>query len=77
MRITPDSNADQPESDQNFIGTREAAKWLAIPLRSFRLYVQQGLLPSYKLGRHRLFRRDELLAALSGARAASRSEILR
>jgi len=40
-------------------------------------YIQQGLLPSYKLGRHRLFRKEELLATLGANRTASRTEILR
>ena len=59
------------------MGAREAAAWLGVPLRSLYQYVQQGLLPSYKLGRHRLFRKEELLAALGANRMASRNEILR
>jgi excisionase family DNA binding protein len=76
-RLSRDLSSSQPDSNQDFIGAKAAAKWLAIPLRSLNLYVQQGLLPSYKLGRHRLFKRDELLAALNGSRRASRAEILR
>jgi excisionase family DNA binding protein len=59
-----------------FIDARAAAFWLGIPLRSFHQYVQKGFLPSYKLGRHRLFRKKELLAALSINRTASRDEVL-
>jgi excisionase family DNA binding protein len=63
--------------DHGFIDTKEAAAFLGIPLRSLRQYVQQGLLPSYKLGRHRLFRRQELLTALRATTKATRDEILR
>ena len=63
--------------NQEFLCAREAATWLGVPVRSLHQYVQQGLLPSYKLGRHRLFRRQELLEALGASRVASRAEILR
>ena len=63
--------------NREFLRAKEAAIWLGVPLRSLHQYVQQGLLPSYKLGRHRLFRKKELLSALGADRTASRSEILR
>ena len=66
-----------PFDDEGFMGAKAAAAWLGIPLRSFNQYVQQGLLPCYKLGRHRLFRRLELLSALQGTAKATRDEILR
>lgn len=59
-----------------FIDAKAAAVWLGVPLRSFHQYVQKGFLPSYKLGRHRLFRKKELLAALCFNRTASRDEVL-
>ncbi len=62
--------------EREFIDAKKAAVWLGIPLRSFHQYVQKGLLPSYKLGRHRLFRKKELLSALSISRIASRDEVL-
>jgi excisionase family DNA binding protein len=64
-------------ANQEFMRAREAAIWLGIPLRSLHQYVQQGLLPSYKLGRHRLFRKGELLTVLGADRTAGRNEILR
>lgn len=67
----------QPVDDYGFIAAKEAAAFLGIPLRSLHQYVQQGLLPSYKLGRHRLFRRLELLDALRATNKATRDEILR
>jgi excisionase family DNA binding protein len=71
--------ASETENSGNreFLRAREAAIWLGVPLRSLHQYVQQGLLPSYKLGRHRLFRKGELLSSLGADRTASRSEILR
>jgi excisionase family DNA binding protein len=54
-----------------------AAQWLVIPERFMQQYVQMGLLPSYKLGKHRLFRKNELLKALGATRRATRAEILR
>jgi excisionase family DNA binding protein len=60
-----------------FISSKVAAEWLGLPLRSFHQYVQAGLLPSYKIGRHRLFRRSELLDALGASRKATWDEFLR
>lgn len=63
--------------DDGFIGAKEAAAWLGVPLRSLNQYAQQGLLPSYKLGRHRLFRKAQLLEALGVTFKATRSAIFR
>lgn len=60
-----------------FINTNTAAAWLGISRRSMQRYVLSGLLPSYKLGKQRLFRRRELLDALGASRRASRADILR
>ena len=67
----------EKHGNREFLRAREAAVWLGVPLRSLHHYVRQGLLPSYKLGRHRLFRKPELLSALDANRTASNSEILR
>lgn len=64
-------------ADAEFICAQDAAAFLGIPLRSLYFYMQQGLLPSYKLGRHRLFRRQELLNALLTTKKASLDEILK
>ncbi|MBE2203865.1 MAG: helix-turn-helix domain-containing protein [Chthoniobacterales bacterium] len=60
-----------------FIAIREAAEWLGVPFSSLREYVSRGLLPSYKLGRHRLFRKREVLDALRQSTKATLDEILR
>ncbi len=75
LRIASEAAANT--GNREFLRAREAATWLGVPVRSLHQYVQQGLLPSYKLGRHRLFRRQELLEALGVSRVASRAEILR
>jgi excisionase family DNA binding protein len=62
---------------REFIDSKTAAMWLGVPLRSFHRYVQQGLLPSYKLGKHHLFRRSELFRAILASRQATLDEILR
>lgn len=66
-----------PAVDDCFIRAKEAAAWLGIPLRSFNQYVQQGLLPSYKLGRHRLFRKTQLIEALGAKLTVPRSAVFR
>ena len=60
-----------------FIKIRDAAEWLGVPLSSLREYVSRGLLPSYKLGRHRLFRKGELLEAMREATRPTLDQILR
>ncbi len=60
-----------------FIGISEVAAWLGLPLSSVREYVARGLLPSYKLGRHRLFRKRELLDAMRERTMATLDDILR
>jgi excisionase family DNA binding protein len=60
-----------------FIQIREAAEWLGVPFSSLREYVSRGLLPSYKLGRHRLFRKRVVLDALRQSTKASLDELLR
>ena len=59
------------------MSTKDAAAFLGIPVRSLYLYIQQGLVPSFKLGRHRLFRKNESLNALRTMRITISAEILR
>ena len=73
----PKKDLPKAIDDSGFINSKIAAQWLGIPERSMQQYVQMGLLPSYKLGKHRLFRRNELLEAIGANRRATRAEILR
>ncbi len=73
----PTSPGPSSEEDTKFISAKDAAAWLGIPLRSLHQYVQQGLLPCYKIGRHRLFRKPELVRAMEGTIIADRRRILR
>jgi len=66
-----------PSEKSEFIQIREAAEWLGVPFSSLRKYVSRGLLPSYKLGRHRLFRKPEVLEALRQSTQATLDQILR
>lgn len=66
-----------PSGEDGFIGAKEAAAWLGVPLRSFNQYVRQKLLPSYKLGRHRLFRKSQIVEALGTNFTVSRATIFR
>jgi hypothetical protein len=66
LRLASETEAKSRE--QEFMRAKLAAAWLG---------VQQGILPSYKLGRHRLFRKGELLTVLGADRTAGRNEILR
>jgi len=66
-----------PPEKSEFIEIREAAEWLGVPFSSLRKYVARGLLPSYKIGRHRLFRKHELLEAIRETTKATLDEILR
>ena len=70
---------DLPEAHDHseFINSKMTARWLRIPMRSLPQYVQKGLLPIYKLGKHRLFRRKELFDAVGANRRASTAEIHR
>ena len=63
--------------ESEFMSAQDAASFLGVPLRSLYHYVQQGLLPSFKLGRHRLFRKHELLNTLRAMRITTSDEILR
>jgi excisionase family DNA binding protein len=73
----PKKDPPKANDDSEFINSKMAAKWLGISARSLQRYVQTGLLPSYKLGKHRLFRQKELLDAVGANRRASTAEILR
>jgi len=72
-KVTKTSSSENAE----FIQLREAAEWLGVPFSSLRQYVSRGLLPSYKLGRHRLFRKPEIVEAMRQATRSSLDEILR
>jgi len=73
----PKSSQKPSSENAEFIQIREAAEWLGVPFSSLREYVSRGMLPSYKLGRHRLFRKHELLEALRETGKATLNQILR
>ena len=73
----PKGNPPGVDPNAEFISSKVAAAWMGLPLRSFLQYVQMGQLPSYKIGKHRLFRRSEVLKAIGATRRATWDEILR
>lgn len=54
----------------------EAVTLTPFPIRTFHLYVKRGLIPSYRIGRHRLFKKDEVVAAIERFRVSTTAEIL-
>ena len=64
------------DSHEPFLVDREAYKFTPWKLRSFQLHVKDGLVPSYKIGGRRLFKKSEILAAMERCRVASRDEVL-
>jgi len=65
------------KNESLFIHAPEAAALLGVPLRSFHAYVKAGKIPSFRLGRHRLFRRDDLLNAMEDHREGTITGILK
>lgn len=59
-----------------FIHAPEAAALVSVPIRSFHKYVKEGLFSSYKIGRHRLFKRSEVIAAVERQRVGTAQEAL-
>jgi excisionase family DNA binding protein len=59
-----------------FCHAPEAAVISGLPLRSFHKYVKEGLIPCYKIGRHRLFKKDELVDAIQKCRIGTVAEVL-
>ena len=60
-----------------FCHHKEAAIISGLPQRSFYYYVEQGVIPCYKIGRHKLFKKDEIIAAIQSHRVATVNEVLR
>lgn len=73
----PQNTKKAISENAEFIQIREAADWLGVPFSSLRQYVSRGMLPSYKLGRHRLFRKRELIEAIRQSTKATLDEVLK
>ena len=59
-----------------FITERQAAAAIPLPPSTFRVYMTRGLIPSYKLGKHRLFRRTEVIQAVLSTRQGTVQEVV-
>lgn len=67
------SPADQePAGPEAFIGVKDAADFLGIPTNTCYKLALSRILPSYKIGKLRRFRRSELAEAVEAFRVASR-----
>lgn len=62
--------------EEPFCFAEEARTVTPFATRTFWTHVLNGNLPSYKLGRNRLFRKSELIAAIEKTRVASKAEVL-
>jgi len=60
-----------------FVKADEAAAAIPVPVRTLEKWTRNGVIPSYKLGRHRLYRIEEVIAAIEATRTASIREVLR
>jgi excisionase family DNA binding protein len=68
-----------PETEKvvaGFCHHREATIISGLPQRTFYYYLEQGLIPCYKIGRHKLFKRDEVIAAIMSHRVGTKAEAL-
>jgi hypothetical protein len=54
----------------------EAVKVTPFPIRTFRFYVAKRMIPSYKFGRTRLFKKAEVIAAIERHRVGAADEVL-
>lgn len=70
------TNSKSTVVNPEFLRASTMAGIVGVPVRSFHLYAAQGLIPSFKLGKHRLFRKAEVFAALEKLRTASVQEVL-
>lgn len=59
-----------------FVRTKEAAAAIPMALRTFEKAVAARKIPSYKFGRSRLFKIDEVIRAVEACRVATTREVL-
>ncbi|MEO1089346.1 MAG: helix-turn-helix domain-containing protein [Pseudomonadota bacterium] len=59
----------EPWPDQN-VSVSDTARFLGVTDKHIKRLIKDGTLPSYKLGRRRLLRLDEVRAYRDGLRAA-------
>jgi excisionase family DNA binding protein len=68
-RSTPWDTVDATERRADVDGlltVRQVAELLQLPVSTVADYARRGLIPSIKLGRHRRYLRDDVLAAVTG-----------
>jgi hypothetical protein len=65
----------EAQVDSVFCRAKEAVKVTPLELRAFHDHVKNGLIPSYKFGRNRFFKKSEVIAAIERCRVATTAEI--
>jgi excisionase family DNA binding protein len=68
--------SDKTATESEFCHDVEAVKVTPFPIRTFRFYVAKGMIPSYKFGRNRLFKKSEVVAAIEKCRVGTVDEVL-
>jgi excisionase family DNA binding protein len=61
---------------ERFCFAKEAYKVTPFQIRTFWNHVLKGRIPSYKIGKHRLFRKSEVIAAIEKCRVSTAAELL-
>jgi hypothetical protein len=66
----------RPKKECPFVYAPEAVRFCPFGLRTFHAHVYAGRIPSYKFGRNRLYKIDEVVAAVERCRVATKDEVL-
>ena len=64
-------------SQSKFVKHKGAAEHLGVSYHSFRHAVEKGFIPYYQLGPAKLFKLDEVEAAMQAHRVATKDDVLR
>ena len=62
-------------AEEKYLTVREASKFLKISISTLNRFIKQEGIPSYKVGRRRLFDKDELVEWVRTQRSHGRSNI--
>ena len=72
----PKRRSTDTSNESEFCRDIEAVKVTPFPIRTFRHYVADGLIPSYKFGGAHLFKKSEVIAAIEKCRDGTTAEVL-
>ena len=69
-------SSPQLNTEPVFCRAEEAAAAIPMKLRTFLFYLEKGMIPSYKFGRNRFFKKAEVIAAIERHRIGTVDEVL-